>query len=630
MKEKAHKIFLYFNTIKYLKFKQILYRIIKYRNKFYYSHIYFSTSKNKEISNLKLNLYDKNFTPQKINFNNDPQKIKKNSFKFINIEKDFGEKIDWGFYPEERRLWNFRLNSFVFLEDLLQHSIHNQNSEPIHEGYRLIVDWIECNKNYDSNIWDPYVVSERLKNWVFFILFDNYKNANINVNLINTTIYKQADYLIKNLEYYLMANHLLMDAKGLIIAGIYIDEKKIYQRGFELLFDELNEQILPDGAHYERSPSYQLEVIMHLIDVYIFISHIKNEFFKKELEIIIDYLNKMILWLDYIMISDKKFPLVNDASLDYPQNFQDIYYAAKYILGEKIDKDMLGLYAKYNIKKVAFKNLNNYKKFDLDKTYLFSGYYVKKNIRGRYILFDVGEGGPSYNQGHAHADTFNLLLTEGGIDYFIDSGTYTYSKSLERQRFRSTDAHNTITINNESSSQIWSAFRTGERPNILNVSVKKNIIYEEIEASHDGYKRLGYIHKRKLVIFNSEKLKMVIVDTIINTKGETTNHFNGKINFILNPTIGVETISSNKIILNDTLNIISYNYDMFIDKISCSKYFEQLEYTQKISGTLKLSNKNNVFLTIIYDKSCNEDIDLEFDGRDYFLNIDLEKYKIEV
>ena len=71
-----------------------------------------------------------------------------------------------------------------------------------------------------------------------------------------------------------------------------------------------------------------------------------------------------------------------------------------------------------------------------------------------YFLIDCGNVG-ALTGGHGHADTLSFEMATGGRTLLVDAGTYTYHESEElRNYFRSTGAHNALTIDHASSSQI--------------------------------------------------------------------------------------------------------------------------------------------------------------------------------
>jgi hypothetical protein len=82
-----------------------------------------------------------------------------------------------------------------------------------------------------------------------------------------------------------------------------------------------------------------------------------------------------------------------------------------------------------------------------------SGYYVLRNSwkpNANYMFFDCGHHGAD-NCGHAHADALSFELAVNGRTVLVDPGTYTYTASKEmRDSFRSSAAHNTLTLDDES------------------------------------------------------------------------------------------------------------------------------------------------------------------------------------
>jgi len=121
------------------------------------------------------------------------------------------------------------------------------------------------------------------------------------------------------------------------------------------------------------------------------------------------------------------------------------------------------------------------------------GYYVMRDgwtADSNYLLFDCGPHGTD-NCGHAHADTLSFELAVKGTTLLVDPGTYTYTGSKEmRDWFRSSAAHNTLTVDNESSSVSDGPFswKTIARSECSSWITEKSFDY--VVASHDGFMRL--------------------------------------------------------------------------------------------------------------------------------------------
>jgi uncharacterized heparinase superfamily protein len=118
------------------------------------------------------------------------------------------------------------------------------------------------------------------------------------------------------------------------------------------------------------------------------------------------------------------------------------------------------------------------------------------------LLFDAARIGPDYQPGHAHADTLSFELSLFGKRIFVNSGVSTYEAGILRSYQRGTAAHNAVVIDEEDSSEVWSAFRVGRRARPLYGKVWEDSYSVTILAGHDGYTRLreGCRHVRTLVL----------------------------------------------------------------------------------------------------------------------------------
>ena len=170
------------------------------------------------------------------------------------------------------------------------------------------------------------------------------------------------------------------------------------------------------------------------------------------------------------------------------------------------------------------------------------------------LFFDVGKVGPDYLPGHAHADTLSFELSLFGNRLFVNGGTSTYVSALRHEQ-RSTKSHNTLTINELNSSEVWASFRVAQRAKTKRIMTKglQNKIF--ITAEHDGYERLrkGLIHRRALLLGQSE---LIIKDRVWKSDG-----FEIKSHFKIHPRYMVKLKSQNiaEIFDNNGRKRISYN-----------------------------------------------------------------------
>ena len=81
---------------------------------------------------------------------------------------------------------------------------------------------------------------------------------------------EQANVLTQLLEYHILGNHLFANAKALTFVGAYLEGEnsaQLLEQGIKLLNQELDEQFLDDGAHFELSPMYHEILLWDLLEL---------------------------------------------------------------------------------------------------------------------------------------------------------------------------------------------------------------------------------------------------------------------------------------------------------------------------------------------------------------------------
>ena len=462
------KIDIIWNTVKYLKPIQWRYRAKLWWQRFFPQNLQsLDTTPDRQILNFVPSI------PNEITYLGD------NTFQFLNLQKSFGEQVDWEFV-ELGRLWGYNLNYFEFL---------NQKGIDVREGEKLIQDFIQHLPKARMGM-EPYPLSLRSINWIRFLSCNGINDVDI-----DAVLYAQLKLLIHKLEYHLLGNHLLENGFALLFGAYYFNDPVFYKKAKAILIPELQEQVLGDGGHFERSPMYHCIMLYRVLDCYNLVRN--NALFGRELEDILKERAEVMLgWLEEVVYSNGRIPLLNDAAVGIAPTAKElIEYSQR-----------LGIFCG---KKVRLKE---------------SGY--RKVRWGKFELFiDVGEVGPDYQPGHAHADTFSFELYINGRPVIVDTGTSTYEVNNSRFYERSTAAHNTVVISGQNSSQVWAGHRVARRARVKVLCDEE----ERVIAVHDGYKRLGCLHTRKV-----EKMKehLRIVDEI-DCEGVAYLHFMPKEDIVL-------------------------------------------------------------------------------------------------
>jgi uncharacterized heparinase superfamily protein len=524
--------------MKYLKPSQILCRIVKLIRSKKFSHQIYPTK------TYKLN---KLFNPHNLIIIKNPFKciknaenLLKNCFIFLNQEVEFCEGINWN-DTELSKTWNFNLNYFEYVLDLGIAYYNTGERKYFRKFKELVESWIKENNIVKEDSWHPYPTSRRIVNWIMaFSLFFKEINEKLEFySIFFKSLYFQISYLSKNLEYDVMANHLISNAKALLFGGAFFKEEKWYKKGIKILMEQLNKQILPDGGHFERSPMYHCIVLTDILDCLSLIPKSGRDFMFIE-----EKAEKMLIFLDSIILPNGKIPLFSDSSLNMALPAERIFsYANK-----------LGIKWKDKSKKENLVRLKD------------SGYYIIKD-KGSFMIIDGGRIGAEYQPGHGHCDIFSYEFLLGKEKIITDSGNYEYQRSDMRKYCRSTRAHNTIMINNKEQSEIWDSFRVARRANPENISLTKKDKLTIFSGCYSPATQIDLKHTR-FIIFLKDNF-YIVLDKIESMRKNIKKH---RIeNFIhLHPQIQIKNSSEDKLLLksrnNREITILPFNSNIAIGK----------------------------------------------------------------
>lgn len=135
-----------------------------------------------------------------------------------------------------------------------------------------------------------------------------------------------------------------------------------------------------------------------------------------------------------------------------------------------------------------------------------AGLYGLTSAAGRDPLFclaDAGELGYLSIAAHGHADALSFTLALGDEQLLVDPGTCSYHFDRKaRAYFRSTRAHNTITIDSRDQSVAAGPFLWTRKARTTVNDWRTDQHGTLLRASHDGYRRLAdpVVHERTLAL----------------------------------------------------------------------------------------------------------------------------------
>lgn len=390
--------------------------------------------------------------------------------------------------------------------------------------------------------------------WAFHFFGDSHSFTSGVYQKALKYLFLQATHLEQHLSTYYSPNtHLTGEALGLYYLGTQLSFFERADRwkslGEQILLDELDRQILPDGVYFEQSTWYQRYTADFYLHFLILNRLLGQKLDKKTLEKLDD---KLQLQLDFLMCvtqPDGTTPIIGDddggrnlpLTSSSPNDFRGtlgvgsvVFHRGDYkYVADEMSEEILWLFGAEG--ENIFEGVESYYPERNSREFVDGGYFIMRDgwsDTDNYLIVDAGEVG-SMKGAHGHADTLSFELAVGGKTLLIDSGTYTYHKSKElRDSFRSSQAHNTLTIDGESSSEVGGKFSWESRAEAnLNSWISQDR-FDFFEGSHGGYKRLENSpaeHTRSILFLKNEYWVMRdFVDTLGEHSYQQNFHFSSK------------------------------------------------------------------------------------------------------
>ena len=386
----------------------------------------------------------------------------------------------------------------------------------------LLRSWLdECPYPYGVNWTSSLELGLRLVNWSFVwdltggleaSLFDGEGGRALRDDWLKS-IFLHQDFIARHLSFHSSANnHILGEYLGLYVAGsrwpFWAKSQQWRTLGREGFLGEALLQTGRDGVNKEQAVYYQHEV-MDMMILAGLLARAEGQDFPA------DYwarLEAMCEFLAAVMDVGGNVPMIGDADdariarLD-PGQHSDPYkplLAAGAIL---FDREDFAHKAERLDDKTCWLLPNRPLPWPSARapvtTFGEGGYYVlghnleqADEIR---LVCDCAPLGYLSIAAHGHADALAFTLSEGGMEWFVDPGTFAYHTEKKwRDHFRSTLAHNTLCIDGFDQSVIGGNFMWMHKANasLVQFDAEAGLF----EGEHDGYRRLAdpVTHRRRI------------------------------------------------------------------------------------------------------------------------------------
>lgn len=479
-------------------------------------------------------------------------------FTFLGADFHFQNKINWHYDPISGREWPkkfirdivytgperigdiklpWELNRHQFLVVLGQAYYLSEDPKYAKEIVSLIRSWIRDNPPYVGINWiSALEVGIRLISWVwaFHLIKGSDECTDEFIAEFLTSVEKQAEYVSVNLTIGRYANnHIIGEAASLAVVGMYFKELKkadmLTKKGLFILEREALKQINPDGGGVEQALGY----LRFIVEVFLLAFLLAR---KNNIKIPGEVMTQLERAFEFMMLTlrpDGKAPNFGDSddaraiflSMGEYWDFRGLLALGAILFDRGDFKWAAGGPSEELLWLAGPKGVETYQHMEAkkpkSKSYFFkeSGYAVMRDSwksDANYLIFDCGSLGYK-SGGHGHADALSIQMIAFGCNALIDPGTFAYNQDPKfRNYFRSTRAHNTITVDGRDQAEIADRMSWENIPATFVSDCYFSDQLDIISAENYGYRRLlsPVTHQRTL-IFCKNPIYYLVIDKMI-------------------------------------------------------------------------------------------------------------------
>lgn len=391
-------------------------------------------------------------------------------FVFCEQHLDVGMQGDPWTLPAPSERFAFWLHSFSWLNDLA-----NVKEPAAKVRARFLVDrWIEVYGKWNPYAWEADILTNRLYAWLSV-----WSNILSTDSLSDLAFARRANTVrqLKRLRSTYKRTPLglprLKAAATLALGGLYMPEKSdgFFGRGMDWLTDEIDIQILPDGGHISRSPAQCLEAleILTTLDKAL---EARNMGSSKDFERALARLRHII---PFFQATDKRLTCFNGGGASEATRIKHILKAHD-----------------ASTRSFGYSPHSGFQRVELG---------------GTVMLVDTGNTPPLGYDTQAHLGPLAFELSTEAGRMIVNCGWSPEQPLAWRELMRSTAAHSTLTLNDQSAGEL---ITDGFKADVLGKVVKKDVGDTHasrkdqssgvwLEMSHNGYlETTGLAHRRKL------------------------------------------------------------------------------------------------------------------------------------
>jgi hypothetical protein len=433
-----------------------------------------------------------------------PESMIKRCNRYVNNElsscgvwHDFGDDIDWTYNATKKnkegwtREWTWQLSRHGYWRELGEAYWLTGNEEYVKTFVRHMRDWIQDNpvpvEEVDQGTgsrWRTIEAGIRLGQCWTEAMYRFLPSPNFtddDVVMMVKSIAEHARYLVK---FPTGGNWLMMESYGLYNCGAlfpeYEEAESWRQTAINRLYDELENQVYPDGAQFELTTGYHQATLKNA-EWALRVARL-NEYPVPQ-----DYLDRMEKLYDYNLYMCRPNWCLPDLNDGTDRNMQDYMEMAYKLMPHRKDYQFAATAGEKGVKPEH-----------TSYPFHYAGFMVMRSGWDRQARWGLMEVGP-FGAGHQHEDKLQLIIHAYDKYLLIDPGNYLYDTSKWRKYVYRSYAHNVMHIDGMEQyrrGQDWNRYVVKEEP--LPHEWQSNDKFDYSAASYGKRKEERYGPEHKL------------------------------------------------------------------------------------------------------------------------------------
>lgn len=430
------------------------------------------------------------------------------------------DALDPSMVGDSKVVWE--LNRHQWMVRLAQATVLTGDDKYGAHAITAMLDWIEANPVGRGVNWASSLeVALRLISWTWALalLRRTQLPEETALTRVLASIYAHASHVQRYLSSYYSPNtHLTGEALGLFYAGSvypqFLDADRWRDLGARTLITEASRQITSDGVYFEQSSCYQ----RYSCDFYLHFLLIAQRTGFDVPTNVRERVTRLVEFLAAISTPDRRMPGIGDADggwlMPLCRREADDCRGTLAVAAVVLDRPDFAAGtgdAPEPLWLTGRRQIAGACEAARESQLFAEGGYAILRSGAHDVTVDVGPVGA---YGHGHADLLGVQCRVFGEPCLVDPGTYGYTaEPVWREHFRSSAAHNTLTVDHRNQATPDGPFGWQSRPAVSIQGWHVDPEMSRIVAVHDAYP--GVTHRRSVMAIVGGPF--LIIDELLGT-----------------------------------------------------------------------------------------------------------------